>query len=985
MFDPVSTPRVFAVPVGCDFSRDFVAGLLHRLKDQPPEAIARVEIYINTRRMERRISELLLQNGPRLLPRLRLITDLASHPKVPVDLPESMPKLQRQLLLARLIKALLKQEPELAPQSAVFDLAGSLAALMDEMQGEGVPFSALESISTDELSGHWERSLKFLRILSQYWDETGIADPQRQLRQAALGFAAEWEVRPPDHPVIVAGSTASRGASAEFMRAVAKLPQGAVILPGVDRALPEQAWDDLCDPGVLMDHPQSGINKFCRSVSLVPSDLPDWTDCRPCQSERNALISLALRPAPFTDQWLTEGPALVSSLSQSCKNMTIIEAESQKQEASAVALRLRNAAENGVTAVLVSPDRGLTRRVAVNLNRWGIIPDDSAGRPLHLTPPGVFLRLISGCFGQRLTPLTLVSLLKHPLAASGSDTGKSRLFARELERQELRGGAPFVNCARIVRWATSTDNPELLRWARWLTALFEPLERLSEAPLMDWVVLHRNVAEKLAAGPGLTGSGVLWEKEAGKQAGSTLEGLFLDTGEADAMSASEYCALFVQFFRQAEVRESVTAHPEIAIWGTLEARVRNVDLVILGGLNEGVWPKAHGPDPWLNRLTRKQIGLPLPERQTGLSAHDFQQAIAANEVVLTRSVRDSDAPTVASRWFIRMANLINGLGDEGNAAFRAMQDRGSRWINLARMLDCPGSEMPREPRPAPCPPLDARPRKLSVTRIKTLIRDPYSIYARDVLRLKPLDGLGREPDALMRGIALHEVLEKFIAETQDGLPEEAAEVFLKVAEQVLAKEAPWPATRRFWLARLARIADWFVTQEKARRHNGHAQLLERSGQRRIDSLDFLVTAKADRIDVDRSGSLTIYDYKSGLPPSPGDIRNFDKQLQLEAAIAEAGGFDGVDAAKVVGLEYIGLGASRKKESEGKIQQVEVTEDLTARVWAELQRLTAAYQNPAKGYPARTRMQKLRDASDYDHLSRRGEWQDSDPAVLVQVP
>jgi double-strand break repair protein AddB len=974
---------VYSVPVGCDFANSFAKGLLDRFATSPPETLARTEIYVNSRRMERRLHDVFLQSNALLLPQVHLITDIANRPNLPIDLPQPVSALRRRLQLARLVKALLAQEPDLAPQSAVFDFAASLGNLLDEMQGEGVPFDRLEKIRIGELSGHWERSLTFLRILSDHWNPDEAVDPQDRQRAVALALADHWKNTPPDHPVIIAGSTGSRGASAEFMRAVAHLPQGAVVLPGFDSEMPAEAWEKFDDPRVSMDHPQSAVYRFCSSLDLDMATLAQWEKTAPAHPARNRLVSLALRPAPFTDQWLAEGPALAAEIPQATANITLLESETPKDEARTLALRLRQAAGEGQKSVLISPDRALTRRVSAALKRWNILADDSAGSPLHQSPPGILLRLLGNCFGQHLTPLMLTSLLKHPLTARGDETGKNRLFARNLELKELRGGAPFVDFNRLEHWAAKADDPALTLWVGWLRDMLEPLRHMTQAPLAEWVMLHKQLAEKMAAGPGQSGSGELWEKEAGKQAALTFAKLEQEAEAAGDLSVSDYTTLFLQVLQEGEVREALTPHPLIAIMGPREAREQGAELVILAGLNEGIWPKPETPDPWLNRSMRQQIGLPPPERQIGLSAHDFQQAIAAPEVILSRALRDGEAPTVASRWVLRLSNLLGGLEQGDTTSLKKMRTRGLRLTEWAQTLDLPAIDTPRATRPAPCPPVDARPKRLSVTRIKTLVRDPYAIYASSILRLRPLFPLGKEPNAMERGNVLHEVLERFITETLDNLSGITQEKFLETAAIVLEKEAPWPAARRFWLARLARISEWFVATETDRRKRADVLAQERSGERRIPELDFLLTAKADRIDITPSGTLWIYDYKSGKPPTPAMSKTFDKQLQLEAAIAQAGGFDDVKPAPVAGLEYIGLGATAAANS-GIIQPVPIDDEIITAIWDELTLLIRAYQKPQQGYSARARMQKSQDISDYDHLSRRGEWEDSDTPKPEQV-
>ena len=984
MFEPSEKPRVFAIPIGCDFIKSFVAGLTARMEGRPPEDLARVEIFVNTQRMARRLKELLAAQGAVLLPKIRVVTDIAAHPDMPRTLPVPISKLRRELTLAQAVGALLAADETVAPQSAKFDLAKSLAGVLDEMQGEGISFETLAKIDVESHSEHWSRSLRFLNILAQHLETGTPTDPQDRQRAAAEAFGSKWAINPPDHPVLVIGSTGSRGETALFMRAVAALPNGAVVLPGLDRELSAENWDALTGENVPLDHPQSALAIFCKGAGVPLADIGDWDGDAPANPARNAMISLALRPAPFTDQWLDEGPKLIGTLDAAIDGVSLIEADTPQTEALALALRLREAAEKGQKAVLITPDRTLTRRVTATLQRWNILPDDSAGRPLHLTPPGVYLRMIAAAMGTALTPLDLISLLKHPLTDSGIGEGSSRRFAREYERAKLRGGAPFVDFQAIKDWAdTYKKEPERRVWADWVEDCFAPLEHVGKGGLDQFLDAHLRAAEALAQGPSRTEPHRLWELETGEEAQKVFAKLEREADAAGALSVADYQALFRTVLGAETVREARASHPSIAIWGTLEARVESADVVILGGLNDSVWPGVENPDPWLNRAMRAQVGLPPPERLVGLSAHDFQQGCGAAELVLSRSVRDGDAPTVASRWVVRILNLMNGFGDVGKAAVKEISAKGQYWVDLSGALDRPKVKVPLAVRPAPVPPANARLERLSVTQVERLIRDPYAVYAAKILELKRLDPLGREPDALIRGIALHAVVERFVKTWPDVLPDDARAALLDVAEEVLRDEVPWPAVQRIWLARLARIAGWFVQGEADRRKRGTVLKQEVDGQRQIPELGFTLTAKADRIDQDRDGGLVIYDYKSGAPPSADEIKYFKKQLQLEAAIAVDGGFDGIEAGEPSVLEYIGL-SGKSMSAAGDVQPEATSLAEANAVWAELTDLITAYADPDKGFPSRPRMQKMAFAYEFDHLARKGEWEESDAPTDVPV-
>ncbi|MCV2863251.1 double-strand break repair protein AddB [Defluviimonas sp. WL0075] len=983
MFDPGTSPRLFALPPGADFPARLVEGLIARMADKPAEAMARVELYLNTARMQRRVRALFDDHGARFLPRLRLVTDLGRDPLA--GLPPAAPALRRRLELAELVRGLVERLPDFAPGTPVFGLADSLARLLEEMEGEGVAPAALESPALAENhAAHWERSLAFLRIIGRYFaPDPSEAPPSAEARQRQIvaALAQRWHLSPPDHPVIVAGSTASRGTTALFMAAVARLPQGAVVLPGFDFDMPTAAWESLADgPMPAEDHPQYRFLKLARDLDLPMTRIRLWADGTAPDPARNRLISLALRPAPVTDQWMAEGAGL-GDLPAATSGLTLIEAPSPRAEALALALRLREAAESGTRAALITPDRVLARRVGAALDRWGILPDDSAGQPLNQTAPGRFLRHVAGVFGRKLGAEALLVLLKHPLTATGAgDRGNHLRFARDLELKIRRSGPPFPTGADLIAWASAQGDAERIAWAEWLAAALQGHEDPAPLPLGDRVAAHLALAEALAAGPGGSASASeLWRDEPGRAARRAMDGLLREAGHAGAYSAQHYADLVAGILSSEMARKAEGTHPLVAIWGTLEARVQGADLVLLGGLNEGVWPDLPAPDPWLSRQMRLKAGLLLPERRVGLSAHDFQQAAAAPSVVLSRAARDDEAETIPSRWLARLTNLLAGLpGNRGPDALAEMTARGDGLLRLAGALEEPGRVTPA-PRPAPRPPVEARPSELPVTAIRTLIRDPYAVYAGRILRLRKLDPLRAEPDARKRGDVLHEIVHAFIKDRPEGeTPEAARSRLLAGAEEILSREIPWPSAQRLWLAKLARIADRFVGAEEQRAGRGAPVVMEEKHRLPIPELRFTLTAKPDRIDLLEDGRVHIYDYKSGRPPSDKQQAAFDKQLLLEALMAERGAFAPLGPREVEGATYIHLGG------DGTDRPTELTADLMAQTWEGLGQLIREYRRREKGYIARRAVFESRFEGDFDHLARYGEWEMADPSAPEDV-
>lgn len=977
MFDPSPYPRVFGLPPGVDFPATLVAGLRERLKDHPPEAIARVDLIVNTRRMARRLRDIFDQGPPGFLPQIKLITHLDGL--VPgVTAPTPVSPLERRLELANLVSALLKSDTDLAPRTSLYALSDSLAGLLDEMQGEGVDIEAITDLDVTDQSGHWERAQRFLRIVDQYLNRDNRA-PDTEERQRALvqRIATHWQDNPPNHPVIIAGSTGSRGTTSLFMQAVSKLPQGAVVLPGFDFEMPTAVWNDLDEALLAEDHPQYRFHKLMQMLELPRAAITEWTAPQTPSGPRNRLVSLSLRPAPVTDAWLSEGKEL-KDIDQATAGLTLVEAPSPRIEALTIALRLRQAVEDGQVAALITPDRMLTRQVTSALDRWGILPDDSAGTPLQLSPPGRFLRHVAGLFLQPLDAAALLTLLKHPLTHSGATRNFHQLFTQQFEMRLRKDGLPFPDPEGIVRIADRAARdmrePEAFQaWAHWVAATFCAHDHRNPQNLSDWVTRHLTLAERIAAGQEATPDHELWQQKAGEKALAVMHDLQDHAGHGGDMTAAEYTSLVGALLSAEDVRDRDAPRSDVMIWGTLEARVQGADLVILGGLNDGTWPEAPAPDPWLNRYMRLKAGLLLPERRIGLSAHDYQQAIAAPNVWLTRAIRSDEAETVPSRWLNRLGNLMNGLPDgTGKASWDAMKKRGACWLDQARALDDVTRVAPAR-RPSPRPPVDARPRKLSVTEVKRLIRDPYAIYAKHTLDLRPINPLVQSPDAPMRGIILHEVMERFVRDTtrDPGLLSKAH--LLHIAREVLNEQAPWPTARAMWLARIERIADWFIEREILRQQTATPVAFEDAamGQHEFRDLGFTIFGFADRIDVTDHGTARVYDYKTGTPPTPKEQQFFDKQLLIEAALVEQGGFREVPAMPVAEATYIGVGSAPKEVS------APLDDEPPNDVLAGLHNLITTYLQASQGFTSR-RMVKTDDfAGDYDQLARFGEWDASD--------
>jgi len=972
---PDFDPNLFGVRCGADFPKVFYEGLIGRFGERQPLDFAQIEVFVNTRRMQRRLVDMFDSGPARLLPRIKLLSDVGEVQALSIDT-QIIPPLRRRMELIQLIARLLEQQPDLASKDSVFDLADSVATLMDEMQGEGVDPTVFDTLDVVDESGHWRRSLEFLKIAQTFFNHTDGIDPEALQRRKVEKVIAEWLRNPPCQPIIIAGSTGSRGTTRMLMEAVAKLENGYVVLPGFDFDQPDYVWDQFKAQNVSQDHPQFRFSDLAQRLNIDPTNVLNWHDDCQKSSMRSRLISLALRPAPVTDQWMVEGPKL-QSLSDATKDISLIEAQSPRHEALAIALKMRESVEIGETIALITPDRNLSRQVTAALDNWGIVPDDSAGIPLALTAAGRFLLQTADLMGRDVRFEDLLALLKHPICNTGTDTrGPHLRMTREYELYTRRYGPPFPDGTSLATWAELQKDEYALPWMEWILEGLRLIETDFQNNLGTFLQLHLKIAAHFAQGPMATNSGNLWKEKPGQEANRLIDLLTKEANSAGVVGLDDYRSILRSVLNKGEVRDRDAGHPNVLIWGTLEARVQGAETVILAGMNEGTWPEATTPDPWLNRSLRKQAGLLLPDRQIGLSAHDFQQAICAPKVLVTRSVRNSESETVPSRWINRLVNLLNGLPDTGGRdAVVAMKDRGSKWLAKVDAFEKIDSQINPYLRPSPIPPLSARPRKLSVTKFKTLVRDPYAIYADYILRLRPLDPIRMDANAPLRGIVMHKILERFVSELPDKNTDPYGHL-LAIGEEEFSKQVPWPVVQRIWMAKLKSIAHYFLTTEHERQEVASRSHLEVTGLLEFSNLNFTVSGTADRIDLDADGNAWLYDYKTGVVPSGPVQKAFDRQLLIEAAMVEEGAFKDLGPREIKAADYLGLGATPRK-TPAPLKDIPITQ-----VLSDLKDLIVAFDQPTQGYTSRAKMQKDADLGYYDHLARFGEWSSTDEADRI---
>lgn len=984
-------------------------------------------ILVPRRRAARHLMEAFLRvldGRAALLPSIMAVGDVDDEAlfsmQLDACLPPAVDKIQRLSVLAELIlsapifrsglgqPALGQGGGAEAGIERAWSLAQALADLMDEAERYDVNLAERLpcAVEEEEFAHHWEQTLTFLQIVTRAWpqwlEEVGVSNPVA--RQVALleAQAKAWQDMPPQFPVWAVGFADGSSGIATILKSVMALPQGRVIFQAVDTILPEKLWERVPE-----SHPQAQFRDLLTELQVSREDIQIWD--QPVYPGREEFLRQVFVPEAGLASWGQKHHPDYGTIFS-------LFAEDPQQEAQAIALALRDVAEHkGKTAALVTQDRDLARRVKAELQRFGIYADDSAGEPLQRTPGAVFLRLVASAWNKNLSPVILLSLLKHPMTLLGFPAQECRALARSLEVRILRGPAPPPGIAGLRAALGQSDpdrkNSETERLNLFLDRIeqaFVPLKELGAAsvPMPRMLEALVSTAEALTmpgmeemadAGPERAGS-ALWRGEDGAMLSQHLADLMVYGGNIPPQGVN----VLENFLTVSMAGKTLTglrghqdgvelAHPRISILGVLESRLLAFDTVILGGLNEGSWPPSTDPGPWLSRPMRRVVGLASPERQIGASAHDFVTvASSAKTVVLSKTQRCNNGPVVPARWLVRLQAFLQGQGVQGLAEHPALS-----W---QKQLDLPeGAARPVAP-PAPCPPVALRPRRLGITRVDVLKTDPYAIYARYILGLKALAPLEEGVEHADYGKVVHQAMEQMLRQYPRAWPANAPESLRMCFEQALkgGDAVIRPALQAWWMPRLERIAQW-VAEQEADRMNGLAQWESHTEVEVSFTLPdlpggaFKLTGRADRLDLClMEGSIEgkpvrarIFDYKTGSPPAQKDVtEGWSPQIVLEGALLEQGAFHGIETATVEALLYWRLSGG---DEIGRVMSVpggraetrpDILRELLTGVLPELRQLLAGYDQPDQPYRSQPWAGREIRYTDYAQLARVDEWRNN---------
>ncbi len=956
--------KIFTIPAGMPFAKSLAASLLEEYANAP-ETLPEILILLPTRRACRTLREAFLQindGKPLMLPILQAIGDIDEEELAIsiagqegtqrlLDLPPVLPSMQRQILLARAIQ---KHQDLRYGFDQALALAKTLSHLMDQIYTENLDIRDMAHLVPEDFADHWQITLDFLTVLSETWPQIlkdmnviDAADRRNRLINALADF---WDETKPQKRIIAAGTTGSIPATAKLLNTIYNLPNGQIILPGLDQQIDEESWESLSE-----SHPQYGFKHLLATMNIDRDRIADWQTTlqdHPLSKARRKLSSELMRPSQTSHKWQDLNSA---AFDPALENLKIFECDTAQHEAQVIASLMRQTLEDPKkTAALITPDRNLAKRVSSACLRWGIKIDDSAGEPLSRTQIGHFLLLSIEATINKLSPVSLLALLKQPLTHANL-----KQHLEKFEKKMLRGFKPAAGITGLRQcWADNGADADLHILIDDLERIFEDCIAITETKnnFKEILEAHIKLCESLHDDKNL------WSGEDGNAASVLLSEIISQAHNFPKITSHEYKNILQQFLLGVTLRPTFGTHPRLQILGQLEARLIDADLVILGGLNEGTWPSDPGHDPWMSRPMREGFGLPGSERSIGLSAHDFVQGFCTPNVALTRSKLVDGSPSVPARWLARLETVLKATDTKPE---KLHDNVFMQWM---KSIDHASISEPFT-RPAPKPPAESRPRKLSITKIETWLKDPYAIYAHSILSLRKLEPLEKESDAALRGDMLHDCLNGFVTENPNNIPKNAACIILDAAQNFLQSRNLTDEDWHFYWPRFAKITDQFLEKEEKWRAHSKPLKTEIKGEMVLNTPqgDFVLYGRADRIDQSPEG-VAIIDYKSGGNFSKAGLENGNTpQLPLEALIVESGGFENIPPTTCTYLGYWVLNGN------GKYTEIAEPQDIISETNAALITLIEIFENQETPYYAIPRSTKIPRYNDYEHLARIKEW------------
>lgn len=959
--------NIYTIDQNADFLSSLAKGILEKT-DNDPQKLQEAEIFLPNKRSVLHLKYefvKLSKSNACIMPKIRSIgfedeeelsLKVMESKGSPPEIPEEIPKYERIFKLAQLIRSYDGAEisfKDISHKQSVV-LAFSLAELLDDCQKfQTDNIEGLKNIFSEELSAHKQISLEFLNFIFREFprilEEKNMTEPVARRNIITEELAELYASNNNGNHVFLAGSTGTLPATRKLIRAISELDNGYIILPYTDLDLTDHEWQDISDEQGNLNH-QIAIKNLLEYLDITREDIKIFHKTN--RKSFSKVASEIMKPAKFCRDWKNN-----KINAEEMNSIQIAEMENSTEETKLIALLVKEAVSKGKKCAVITENKKLIDYLKSTLKRFHITIDDSIGTPYYKTEEGKFLLNIADLISSEFRTSILIELLKSPMLEFENDAeiSKHKQLTNDLEKNIARK----YSCKTIRSLTNKLEKTEDITgeqqkfFKKYIFELNNYINELNKEPKVNYQILSRSFNEIVS---------IFLTKEQianlNDEARTIIEqissGKFFTKIDRDDLKET-----FSALFSRINVHAPNYLNSPVSVLAPIEARLLFFERTIIAGVNLGSFPK-ESFSAWMNKPMKRDFGLPPEELDISLIAHDFSTLLQSEEVFITRSTYDNCEPTSPSPFLTRTKGFLE--------AQKVQHEINPEYIEIIKQLNMQNYERKEEERPAPKPSTESRPNKVSATSVEKIIKNPYWFYAKEILKLKNLENLEKPTDRRVFGNFVHSALEEFSNSHKLDKSKikisELNRIFTKHFEHYANKEGADIS----WLLEAQKISPWIVETELKNADQLKSSIAEAKGICKVEGL--ILTAKADRLDVDKEGNLNVIDYKTGRTPTEANVKNLiSPQLLLELLIATNGGFS-ESGLKSYGFKDIGqaiyycASLSDKGPKLKEIQSIDLEE-----VKHELKNLSMSIKDPNTPFLAYPNKKLIPEYDDYFLLAR----------------
>lgn len=729
--------------------------------------------------------------------------------------------------------------------------------IFNELELNGIDIEQLDNLIFDEYSEYWKNIIYLIKhIFKQFKQQLSLANKVTITgrRNYILNYIKAFIKNNNNKSFIAAGFYNDCNLIQDFLHIVSQY--GSVVLYGYDHVS-----DDSLD---ILNISSVNFAKFLQNLN-INEPIQDW------------VINLN-KPTPTSND---------------SNNIKVITNTNILLEAKNIVNLLIEQKTNDSKVALVSNNNDLIYYVTLLLDNRNIDYNGTLYKSINYTLPGtLFLLIIKLLIDKRFSIVDLLAMLKHPLCNLGfTDRNYLKQSIAKFELKYCRGRNIINSMNGLIEIFRIEQDVTIIDLLTPLLAAIQPLiKALSDksTTLATILEVHSKVAIDLSLDSQQNSQ--FFNSEEGNQLKDILEHIKINAQSMFLINYHNYNDFITDILSNEYFKYLMTGASNISINNFTEARFKKYDMVVLGCLNEGDFPKNNHMDNLLDNFILHKLNLNLAAQNINDAAYDFMLQLQNTKIILSRTENINNNKMIASRFLTKlMAKLGNDIDKEAKNQTTIYAQRKPSFLAY-NYID-------------PCPPIALRPRILSVTQIEDLVRDPYHIYVQKILKLKRIDPIEQNSSSTDFGQITHKIIERI---TVEGLNYKQA---LDYSKSLLSDYAVQLYNFNLWWPTIKKMIDWIITYNKQQIDLGIKIYSEVTGTVKLQIAKeiFCITAKADRIELDDQGRATIIDFKTGMVPSDKEIKmGLSPQLTLEALIALKGGFNSLNIAGINMLKYISL-------------------------------------------------------------------------------